>query len=140
MGPIPENTAGGVGLGEGRQLAVSKSLRWNSNRSRESQKIKWKEAESRHMGYENLQWRRRLIADTVEKARECSLMNKTDRIKKFCSSSTVFMAVSKGKRGLDQTISHTSTRVSTGAKVAARKIRGGRIRGMKVLAHIMVLG
>ena len=39
---------------------------------------------------------------------------------------------------VERTISHTSklTRVSTSAKVAARKIRGGRVRGMKVLAHM----
>ena len=33
-------------------------------------------------------------------------------------------------------IPHTSTRVSTGAKVAVRKIRGGRVRVMRVLAHM----
>ena len=33
-------------------------------------------------------------------------------------------------------MSHTSTKVSTGAKLAARKIRGGRFRGMNVLAHM----
>ena len=37
---------------------------------------------------------------------------------------------------LERTISHTSTRVDTGAKVAARKIRGGRVRGMRVLAYM----
>ena len=46
------------------------------------------------------------------------------------------MTTSEGRRGLERTISHTSTRVSTSAKVAARKIRGGRVRGMKVLAHM----
>ena len=46
----------------------------------------------------------------------------------------------EGRRGLERTISHTSTRVSTGAKVAARKTRGGRIRGMKVLAHVNTAG
>ena len=40
------------------------------------------------MGFENLQWRRKLIADTIAKARECLLMNKTDIITKFGSSST----------------------------------------------------
>ena len=55
--------------------------------------------ESKHMGYENLQWRRKLIADTVGKARERLLMDDTDRIKKFGSiaSSTVFMTISESK-------------------------------------------
>ena len=52
-GRVPENTAGIKG--GGRQLVVSKALQWNSGR--ESQMIKWKEAESKRMGYENLQWR-----------------------------------------------------------------------------------
>ena len=88
------------------------------------------------MGYENLQWRRKLISDIVVKTRECLFMNDTDRIKKFGTSSTVFMTTSESSRGLERTLSHTSTRVSTGAKVAARKIKGGRVRGMKVLAHM----
>ena len=94
--------------------------------------------ESKRMGYENLQWRRKLISDTVIKARECLFMNNTDRIKKFGTSSTVFMTTScsESSRGLERTLSHTSTRVSTGAKVAARKIKGGRNRGMRVLAHM----
>ena len=45
-GKIPENTPGD--RGGGRQLAVSKALQWNS--SRETQKVRWKEAESRRMG------------------------------------------------------------------------------------------
>ena len=45
-GSIPENTAGGIG--DGRQLAVSKCLRWDIGRARGAQKIKWKEVESRH--------------------------------------------------------------------------------------------
>ena len=61
------------------------------------------------MGYENLQWRRKLIADTVSKARECLLMDDTDRIKKFGSSATVFMTISESKWGLEGTIPHTST-------------------------------
>ena len=48
----------------------------------------------------------------------------------------MFLTTSVSSRGLERTVSHTSTKVSTGAKVAARKIRGGRIRGMKVLAHM----
>ena len=88
------------------------------------------------MGYENLQWRRKLISDTMIKARECLFMNNTDRNTKFGTSFTVFMTTSESSRGIERTISHTSTRVSTGAKVAARKIKGGRVRGMKVLAHV----
>ena len=61
-------------------------------------------------------------------------------IKRVGSGSTVFMSKTESRRGLERTISHTSTRVSTSAKVAARKIRGGRIRGMKVLAHMGVAG
>ena len=49
------------------------------------------------MGYENLQWRRRFIADTMRKARECSLMSLTDRIKKFGFRSTAFTTVSEGE-------------------------------------------
>ena len=88
------------------------------------------------MGYENLQWRRKLISDTVAKTTEDLSMDLADRVKKFGTSSTVFMTTSESSRGLERTVSHTSTKVSTGAKVAARKIRGGRIRGMKVLAHM----
>ena len=61
-GRIPENTAGNKG---DRQLAVRKVLQWNTGR--EAQKIRCGEAESRRMGYENLQWRRKLISDTVAK-------------------------------------------------------------------------
>ena len=50
--------------------------------------------------------------------------------------STAFMTVSGAKRGLVRTVSHTSAKMSTSAKVAARKIRGGKVRGMKVLAHM----
>ena len=48
------------------------------------------------MGYENLQWRRKLISNTVTKAscRECLFMDDTDRVKKFGTSSTVFMTTS----------------------------------------------
>ena len=70
--PIPEDTAGGIGTG--RQSAVSKWLSWNIGR--QSQKIRWTEAESRRMGYENLKRREQLIVDTVTKTREYLMMNK----------------------------------------------------------------
>ena len=65
-------------------------------------------------------------------------MNQTDRIKKFGSSPTIFMEGRRGLETVERTLSHTSTRVSTSAK-AVRKIKGRRIRGMKVLAHIQAL-
>ena len=141
MGRVPENTVGNKG--GGRQLAVSKVLQWNTGR--EVQKARWKEMESKRMGYENLQWRRRLISDTVAKARGLSIardlsVDNATIVKKFGASSTVFMTTSEARRGLERTVSHTSTKVSTSAKVAARKIRGGRIRGMKVLAHMNTAG
>ena len=43
------------------------------------------------------------------------------------------MTVSESRRGLERTVSQTSTKVSTSAKVAVRKMRGGRIKEMKVL-------
>ena len=46
------------------------------------------------------------------------------------------MGDTKSSRGIERSLSHISTKVSTGAKVATRKIKGGRIRGMKVLAHM----
>ena len=63
-------------------------------------------------------------------------MDCADIVRKFGSSSTIFMTTSEARKGLERTISHTSTRVSTSAKVAVRKIRGGRLRGMRVLAHM----
>ena len=69
MGRIPENTARNIG--GGKQLAVSKVLQWNTGR--EVQKIRWKEMESKRMSYENLQWGRKLISDTVAKARGISI-------------------------------------------------------------------
>ena len=62
------------------------------------------------------------------------MLSTHNRIKKFGSRSTIFLIVSESRRGLKRTLSHTSTRVGTGAKIAVRKLRGGRIRGMKVLA------
>ena len=57
-------------------------------------------------------------------------MRKTEFIKKFGTRFTVFMTTSESSWGLERTITHAC------AKVAARKIRGGRVRGMKVLAHM----
>ena len=92
------------------------------------------------MGFENLQWRRKLVVDIVVKARECLLMNQTDRIKKFGSSSTIFMTVSEGRRGLERTLSHISTRVSTSAKGAVTEEDPSEEEGLgvwtvEVLAH-----
>ena len=50
MGRTPENTTGN--RGGGRQLAVNKVLQWNTGR--EAQKVRWKEVESKRIGYENL--------------------------------------------------------------------------------------
>ena len=50
--------------------------------------------------------------------------------------STVFMQATVSTRGLEQTLSHTKTKVGTSTKLAARKVRGGRVRGMLVLAHM----
>ena len=66
----------------------------------------------------------------------CLVNNQIQKVVHPYTSSTVFMTTSESSRGLERTLSHTSTRASTGAKVAARKIRGGRIRGMRVLAHM----
>ena len=46
------------------------------------------------------------------------------------------MQASVSTRGLEHTTSHTKTKVSTSAKLAARKVRGGRSRGMLMLAHM----
>jgi hypothetical protein len=126
-----------------RQAAVNKCLRWNS--SREDQRVKWKEVESRLMWNENLRWRRGLITEIVTKAENNYLLSQSQRLLKltqskrllhFGSGSTVFMQASVSTRGLERTLSHTRTKVSTSTKLAARKIRGGRVRGMLVLAHM----
>ena len=44
----------------------------------------------------------------------------------------MFMHASASTRGLEHTLSHTST------KLAARKVRGGKVRGMSVLAHMNI--
>ena len=90
-GRVPENTPGNKD--GGRQLAVNKVLQWKTGR--EVQKVRWKQAESRRMGYENLQWRRKLISDTVAKARRKLSMDWADIVKKFGTSSTIFMTTSE---------------------------------------------
>ena len=40
-------------------------------------------------------------------------------------------------RGLEHTLSHTRTKVNTSTKLTARKVRGGRVRGVLVLAHMI---
>ena len=117
------HTLAGVVPEGGRESVVSRSLRWNTGR--ESQKLKWKEVESGRVNCENLLWRRKLIQDAVGKADVMATHDLDIRIKKFGSSSTALMTVSESKRGLERTLSHTSTRASTSAKVAVRKIRGG---------------
>ena len=136
LGAVLEDTS--VGVGAGRQMEVDKCLKGNVTSG--ILKTRWKEVESRRMGNECLQWRRRLIQDTVDENRRRYALSTADFIKKFGAGSTVFMSNTESRRGLERTISHTSTRVSTSAKVAARKIRGGRIRGMKVLAHMGTAG
>jgi hypothetical protein len=123
----------GVVIGD-RASVVRKCMRWNSRK--QSQNIKWKETETRLMRNENLRWRRELIAKTVTKTRGNILLTHEERVKNFGSGSTVFMGMTSTNRGLERTISHTTTKVRTSTKIAARKIKGGRIRGMKVLAHM----
>ena len=60
-----EDTSKGVGAG--RQMEVDKCLKGNVTTG--VQKTRWKEVESKRMGNESLQWRRRLIQDTVDKTR-----------------------------------------------------------------------
>ena len=99
---------------------------------REDQKIKWKEVEARLMGNENLRWRRGLITEIVTKAESNHLLSQSQRIQNFGSGSTVFMQDTVSARGLEHTLSHTRTKVSTSTKLAARKVRGGRVRGVIV--------
>ena len=131
-GRVPENVAGSKG--GARELAIDKALQWNTGR--EVKKVRWKEVESRRMGYENLQWRRKLVANTLTKARQCLFKDCSVREKNFGTSSTIFMTTSQSIWGLERTILHTSTRVGTSAKLTDRNIRGGRVKGMKVLAHV----
>ena len=69
-GRVPENIAGNTE--GGRELAVSKALQWNTGR--EVQKVRWKEVESRRMGYVNLQWRRKPIANGPVRKAPSSLL------------------------------------------------------------------
>ena len=125
---------GGAVPAGNRQAVVNSCLRWNS--PREDQRIKWKEVEARLMGNEGLRWRRGLITEIVTKAESNHLLSQSQRIQNFGSGSTVFMQATVSTRGLEQTLSHTKTKVSTSTKLAARKVRGGRVRGMLVLAHM----
>ena len=119
---------------EERSKVARKCLRWNSHK--ESRKIKWKEYESRAMKNENLKWRRKLIKETVAKTECISQSSHDNQVKHFGSPSTVFMQDTVSTRGLERTLSHISTKVATSVKVAARKVRGGRLRGMKVLSYM----
>jgi hypothetical protein len=117
-----------------KQATVNKCLRWNS--SREAQRVKWKEVEAGLMRNENLRWRRGLIKEIVTRAERTYLLNQSQRFLNFGSGSRVFVQASVSTTGLEHTLSHTRTKVSTSTKLAARKVRGGRIRGMLVLAHM----
>ena len=88
------------------------------------------------MRNENLRWRRELIMDVVNKAESNHMLTQKQRLENFGSGSTVFMQATRSARGLERTLSHMSTKVSTSTKLAARKVRGGRIRGMLVLAQM----
>jgi hypothetical protein len=81
------------------------------------------------MRNENLRWRRGLIAEIVVKAEGNHLLSQSQRLLNFGSGPTVFMQASVSTRGLKHTLSHTRTKVSTSTKLAARKIRGGRVKG-----------
>ena len=117
------HTLAGVVPEEDRESVVSRSLRWNSRK--ESVKLKWKEVESRRMNYDNLLWRRKLVQDAAEQTKLMTTRDLDIRVQKFGSSSTALMVVSESRRSLERTLSHTSTRVGTSAKVAVRKIIGG---------------
>ena len=90
------------------------------------------------MRNENLRWRKGLIAEIVTKAEGNHLLSQSQRLLNFGSGSTVFMQASMSTMGLEYTlhVSHTRTEVSTSTKLVARKVRGGRLRGMLVLAHM----
>ena len=74
--------------------------------------------------------------DTVKKTEKLMGKDLVSRIKGSGSASTMRMTVSESRRGLERTLSRTSTRAGTSAKVAVRKIGKVRIRGLKVLAHM----
>jgi hypothetical protein len=117
-----------------REIAAKKCLRFNNHRG--SQTIKWKAAESKMMFNEGLRWRRSIIMESVRKVRDSLFLSNRQRVQNFGAGSTAFMSDPESTRGLVRTISHTDTKVSTSIKVAARKVKGGRIRGMKILAYM----
>ena len=117
-----------------RQTSVNDCLRWNS--SKEPQRVECKDVEAMLMRNENLRWRRGLIAELVTKVEGNYLLSQSQRLLNFGLGSTVFMQASVSTRGLEHTLSHTRTKMSTGTKLAAKKVRGDRIRGMLVLAHM----
>ena len=124
---LPVNHGGNTNKDlRGRELAVQRCLRWNANS--ESRETKWKEAESRAMLNENLRWRRTLITDSVRKVKEIRFFNPRQRVLNFGAGSTAFLSDTESSRGLERTISHIDTKVSTSAKVAARKVKGGENR------------
>ena len=88
------------------------------------------------MRNENLRWRRGLIEEIVTKTEGNYLLNQSQRLLNFGSGSTVFMQASVSASGLEHTGSYTRTKVSTSTKLVVRKVRGGRVRGMLVLAHM----
>ena len=131
-GKALRNTKDGTGGGEGS--VVARCLKWNSVKI--MKKAKWKAAEAKAMRNEVLVWRRKLIHAAYKKCKESCLLSKADRLHTFGSTSTRFLGDTRSSRGVERSLSHMSTKVSTSAKVATRKIKGGRIRGMKVLAHM----
>ena len=62
------------------------------------------QAEIENTGYENLQWRRKLISDTVTKVIQGLLRDWTTKVKAFGTSSTIFMTNSESSWGLERTI------------------------------------
>ena len=72
----------------------------------------------------NLKWRRGLIKEIVTKAEGNYLLSQSQRFQNFGSGSTVFMQASVSTRGLEHTLSHTRTKVSTSTKLSARKVPG----------------
>ena len=65
------------------------------------------------MRNEGLRWRRGLVTVIVTKAESNHLLSQSQRIQNFGSGSTVFMQATVSTRGLEHTLSHTKTKVST---------------------------